>query len=293
MAGRRAPKIEASARRVVAEAERVRLAFSLDAGTFTIEDPAGQWPALENATSTVQLEDGAKVSSASGPWKVAQDPRWLEDAHGSGTRVELTSEVDEGMRMHIELCAYDEHSLVLLRLGVENVGRETQRVRALMPFAYHGARASAVLRPPASCWRWYRHGWQSWTPSLALTAAQRDIEVRPPVSAPAPLGQRRGELASEEVAVLLDDESGRSLLAGFVSARQQWTQIQLDAAKRSLRAVGFADGVPVAPGETMRSERLLLEFADRPEAALGRYADVVAREMGARVPPASPVGWCS
>jgi alpha-galactosidase len=293
MAGKRAPKIEVSAGRVVVDAERVRVVFSLDAGTFTIEDPAGQWSALENATATVQLNDRAEVSSASGAWTLAQEPRRFEDAHGGGTRVQLTSDARDGLRLHIELCAYDERSLVLLRVGVENGGSETQHVRALSPLEYHGARASAALRPPASRWRWFRHGWQSWTPSLALTAAQRDIEVRPPVSAPAPLGQRRGELASDEVAVLLDAQSGRSLLAGFVSARQQWTQVQLDAAKRSLRAVAFADGVPLAPGETMWSERLLLEFADEPEAALQRYADAVACEMGARVPAASPAGWCS
>ncbi len=293
MAGKRAPKIEVSTGRVVVEADRVRLAFSLDAGIFTIEDPSGQWPALENATATVQLDDGAEVSSANGAWTIAQEPRRFEDAHGGGTRVQLTSEARHGLRLHIELCAYDERSLVLLRLGVENSGTETPYIRALSPFDYRGARASAVLRPPASRWHWFRHGWQSWTPSLALTAAQRDIEVRPPVSAPAPPGQRRGELASDEVAVLLDGESGRSLLAGFVSARQQWTQVQLDAPKRSLRAVAFADGVPLVPGETLWSERLLLEFAGEPETALQGYADAVAREMDARVLSASPAGWCS
>ncbi len=293
MVRKRAPKIETSAGRTVVEAERVRLTFSFDGGTFTIEDPAGRWPALENATATVQLDDGADVSSADAPWTIVQEPRRFEDAHGGGTRVQLTSKLRHGLRLHIELCAYDERSLVLLRLGVENSGSETRHIRALAPFVYRGARASAVLRPPASRWRWFRHGWQSWTPSLALTAAQLDIEVRPPVSAPAPPGQRRGELASDEVAVLLDHRSGRSLLAGFVSARQQWTQVQLDAPKRSLRAVAFADGVPLAPGETLWSERLLLEFAGEPEAALRRYADALAREMSARIPSASPAGWCS
>lgn len=293
MVRKRAPKIETSAGRTVVEAERVRLTFSLDGGTFTVEDPVGRWPVLEGVAASAQLDDDSMVSSAGSAWTIAAAAQRFEDAHGAGTRVLLTSEAQRALRLHMELCVYDERSLVLLRLGVENCGRESRRVRTLVPLDYRGASTSAVLRPPAARWRWFRHGWQSWSPSLSISAGQRDIEVRPPVSAPAPLGQRPGELASEEVAVLLNDESGRSLLAGFVSARQQWAQVQLDASRRSLRAAAFADGAPLAPGETMWSERLMLEFADEPEAALQRYADTVAREMGARVPPASPAGWCS
>jgi alpha-galactosidase len=239
------------------------------------------------------LLDGDVISSARAPWATADGPQAFEDAHGAGTRVTLASEPRRDVRLLFDICAYDERPLLLLRLGVENLGHAERRLGSLSPLAYRGERATALLRPPATRWRWFRHGWQSWTPSLSLSAAQQDLDLRPPVSAPAPVAQRRGQLASDEVAVLLDGASGRSMLIGFVSARRQWTQVHFDASRRSLTATAFADHVALAPGETNWSERLLIEFAGQPAAALERYADALAREMSARVPSSSPAGWCS
>ncbi len=289
----RALSIETSGGGIAVEAARVRATFALDDGTFTIEDPAGVWPRLDSVTVGVQLAGGPELSSADVGWTIEEQPVRVENAHGIGTRVSLSSEVEHGLRLRIEMCVFHKRSEVTLRVGVENRGANQRQIAEIVPFSYQGARSSAVLRPPASRWRWYRHGWQSWSPSLSLAAGQRDLELRPPVLVPAPVGLRRGELASNEVAVLLDGESGRSLLVGFVSAWRQWAQVQLNASAHALRAGGFADGVPLDPGQTMWSERLLIEFAGEPETALRRYAEAVAREMGARVPSESPAGWCS
>jgi alpha-galactosidase len=199
--------------------------------------------------------------------------------------------MDGGIRLLAEVCVYGRR-IALLRFGVANAGSDVRRIHTLA-LVHQGRVGAALLRPPAKRWRWFRHGWQSWTPSLSIGVGQRNIEVHPPVHAPIRPGQKRGELASEEVGVLFDTEASRSLLVGFVSARQQWTQVQVDASKRALRAIAVADGVPLLPGETMWSERLLIEFSDEPEPALQRYAEAMAREMGARMPESIPTGWCS
>jgi len=285
--------IETSGDAIVVMAEQARVVAQLDRGTFRVEDPSGVWPAMEDCAAALEVAGGEVISSQHTPWKVVDGPRAFEDAHGRGVRARLASEVVQGVRLLLELSAYDAHPFVALRFGAESVGPAALRIASLSPLRFSGVRQSAVLRPPSSRWRWFRHGWQSWTPTLSLSAAQQDLEVRPPVNAPAALLQRRGELASEEVAVLLDQQSGRSLLLGFVSARQQWTQVQLDASRRSLTAKAFRDDGALAPGETIWSERLIVDFAGDARTSLERYANALAREMGARAPRSSPDGWCS
>jgi len=248
---------------------------------------------LRNACARVELEDGRAISTAGRPWEVAERPRRFEDRHGRGVRAVVRPAADGRPRLSLELCVYDEQPFVAFRLGIENLGRETSRLKSLSPVATSGQEGCLTLSAPANRWRWFRHGWQSWTPALSLSAAQQDIDVRPPVEAPAPPPEGRGVLASEEVAALLDPETGRTLVLGFVTARRQWTQVRLHAGRRAIEAVAFADGAALRPGETVWSERLLVEVADDAAEAFDRYAAALAREMGARAPAAAPAGWCS
>lgn len=284
---------EADAERVVLSGRGIEVAVRLVDGTLGVRDPRSRWAPLREAFARVEFEDGSVVSTAGRAWSLDGAPRRFQDAHGRGERVVLASDAD-GVTLHVELCVYDEQSFALLRLGVENNSRTHRRVRSLTPLATAGeADGGLALAAPAPRWRWYRHGWQSWTPSLSLSVGQQDIDVRPPVSAPVAPQRGKGVFASEEVAVLLDPATGRSVVLGFVTAHRQWTQVRLRARERAIDATAFVDGATLRPGETMWSERLLVELTDGAQEALGRYAEALGREMGARVPAAPPVGWCS
>ena len=271
----------------------LQLECSLAEGTLSVSDAATGWRPLPCAFAAVELEDGRIVSTAGRPWSPERAPERFEDVHGRGVRATLASRT-QALRLRLELSLYDERPVGLFRLGLEHDGPAPLAVRRLTPLAAMRAVGGGLaLSAPPPRWRFFRHGWQSWTPSLSLSAAQQDIDVRPPKLAPAAVPRGRGAFASEEVAALLDPTSGGSLLLGFVSAHRQWTQVRLAAGQRSLEASAFAGGAPLAPGETLWSERLLLDLSAGGPAAFGRYAEALGREMGARVPSEPPAGWCS
>jgi alpha-galactosidase len=194
------------------------------------------------------------------------------------------------LELLLEACIYDSHAFLLLRCGIRNGGAAEQRVAALVPLA-SGQRGLRLERARQRS-RFYRHGWQSWTPSLALSLHQRDIDATPPMHAPAAPPRDRGSFASEEVGVLFDTTSRQAFLTGFVTAHRDWTQVRLAAGSGAIEAVSVLDHKRLREGETLWSERLLVDLSDG-DAMLGAYAEALAREMEARVPAPAPSGWCS
>jgi alpha-galactosidase len=95
------------------------------------------------------------------------------------------------------------------------------------------------------------------------------------------------------VGALVDPTTNTSVLAGFISAADQFSQVWFDRDASTLTAASYADGVTVAPGERLASERLLVDPVSNPHAGLAGYGDAIAAEMQA-VPWSRPVaGWCS
>ncbi len=87
--------------------------------------------------------------------------------------------------------------------------------------------------------------------------------------------------------------SAAAILAGFTSTADQFSQVWLDRDPGALTAASYADGIPLAPGQRLSSETLLIEPCTEPLAAMKRYAHTMAAEMEA-VPWQHPVsGWCS
>ncbi|TAK67117.1 MAG: alpha-galactosidase, partial [Dehalococcoidia bacterium] len=87
--------------------------------------------------------------------------------------------------------------------------------------------------------------------------------------------------------------SHRSLLAGVVTARDFTSQVFVDAPAQAMDVRCLADGVAVATGETLWSERVAVDVVGHPNEQLERYGDALGREMGARAPREAPAGWCS
>jgi alpha-galactosidase len=128
---------------------------------------------------------------------------------------------------------------------------------------------------------------------MSFGGADHDLRSAPPVLAPEAPSPERGEISSDDVAVLFDPVSGHSMLAGAVTARDFLTQTLVDAPARSLRVRCLADGVPLAPGETAWSECVTVDVVGGPIEQLARYGGALGRLMHARVPAQTPAGWCS
>ncbi len=223
------------------------------------------------------------------------DVQPYEDAIGRGRRLTLVaSQARRGVTLRREVVVYDAHPFCVTRVGVTSRGERPLALAALHAFATPDeGRGRLQFASSAADLRIYRNGWQSWAPTMSFGGAGRDVRSAPTQLSPEPPQSEAGRFASDDVGVLYDPATQRSLLVGAVTARDFITQIFIDAPAKALDARCLTDGITVAPGETVWSERLLIDVIGRPNAQLERYGDALGREMRARVPTKTPSGWCS
>jgi alpha-galactosidase len=158
------------------------------------------------------------------------------------------------------------------------------------------------LGGPPEEWSAYQHGWGSWTPVFArhldesLYTEPGTLEYQrthQPHLGPAD----DGVISSEWVTVVAhrsQEVSGHgALLAGFVTAKDQLGELRLRTDEAELTARCHFDGALLRPGDTVRSETLVLQVGADPLALLEWWAEETGRAMGARVPERPPTGWCS
>ena len=218
-----------------------------------------------------------------------------EDAIGKGRRLTLVASLARrGVTLRRELVVYDAHPFCVTRVGITNSSNRPLPIAALHAFTTPGAgRGRLQFASGAADLRVYRNGWQSWAPTMSFGGADRDVRSAPPQLSPEQPQAEAGRFASDDVGVLYDPAAKRSLLVGAVTARDFITQIFVDAPAKALDARCLTDGISVTPGETVWSERLLIDVTGHPNAQLERYGDALGREMHARVPAKTPAGWCS
>lgn len=218
-----------------------------------------------------------------------------------------------------------------LRLEVQNIGNHVVCLDELHVLDVDAQRGGAVgWREAPSNWRFYQNGWQSWAPTFARHVAD-GIWVNPNTDdyrakhLPHDLPAGGKTLSSEWFTVLLPAGQGRSsspdegavapsppsLLLGFLTAADQLGEVRLqvsdpasgDLQFQMLRAISYADGIPLAPGDKLTSETLLVTAAEEPLPLLDLYATRLGETMQARTvpllreaaagPPTVPTGWCT
>jgi alpha-galactosidase len=269
----------------------LRVETRQDDGSISPVALDGAFRPTERALAYVSPSDGGTLAFG----RTDYDVQLHADSLGEGRRLTLTShDARRGVVLRREVVVYDEHPYCVTRVGVTNERAEPLRVAAFHVFATPSegrGRLRLQSKPPE--WRVYRHGWQSWAPTLSLGGAHLDVQSAPPVLSPEPPQREPGRFASDDVGLLYDPASGRSLLAGAVTARDFISQVFVDAPAQAIDARCLADGIAVAPGETLWSERVAVDLVGHPNEQLERYGDALAREMGARAPKPAPAGWCS
>ncbi|MEW6231694.1 MAG: alpha-galactosidase [Chloroflexota bacterium] len=212
---------------------------------------------------------------------------------------ELVVQNEDGelvLRWHVEL-----KDPLIFWLEAKNRGAKTVQIDQLGPLIVEGAPESALgLRGQITGWSFYQNGWQSWSPVFVrhlgdgLYVESGSADYRSKHLPHGPLGEG---FASEWFTVIASNEGGPALLAGFVSMADQLAEIRLGVDPQSnslnLQALCHADGVKLAPGETMQSERLAVKAGKSPHALLESYAGLVQGIMDARAVCQVPTGWCT
>src|SRR3990170_1360511 len=267
----------------VLENGRVRLALRLAEGTFSL-GPAHGDAVIPSAWTEAVLRDGTAIASRGAGLEVAGE-RAVEDAQGRGRALTLRRRAAHGEPvLALDVTLYEEQPFVALQSHLTNATGTPLTVQA-----FHVLRTGRVATGDG--WRFYRHGWQSWSPTLTLSTDEPDIPAFPPLVDPE-TRPHEGRLVSELVSCLHHGPSAQTITAGFLTAADQLSQVWLDS-DGGLSATSYADGIELAPGDTLPSERGVIDITTDPHTALERYGDALAREMGAISWPDITTGWCS
>lgn len=263
----------------------VRLTVQPDVGTISLERAGGGEKAV--ASSDVRFANGDSLSTLEAGFDV-HGVKDVDDAQERGQALVLARRATEGdPELTLTVSLYEEHPFAALRCTLSNTTDAPIHVDA-----FDVLRTASLLAPEArEPWRFYRHGWQSWSPTLTLPTADGDLRPLSPIIDPATRPNGEGDLVSELVTSLAGPD-GQAITAGFVSTADQLSQVWLDG-EGALTATSYADGIVVAPGQTLSSERVVVDITSDALAALPRYAEALGREMGAVPWPHVPTGWCS
>ena len=268
---------------------RVTVRLHPEKGVFDAVDGDGQ-VALTEAAFGALLDDGSALSSRGRAFRVMGEPQRVNDGVGSGSAMSSRVDFDEGLFLVFSATAYDGEPTVVLRCELHNGISKAVRITRFE--VIEGARVN-LTSPPAT-WRFYKHGWQSWSPTLVLDCSGEDIPMAAPVIAPGRHPEaREGRFVSDMMTAVFSSQSGQGVVTGFVTAGEQMSQVWLDREGGTLTAASYADGVTVPPGGRLSSERLLIEPTRAPLEAMERYGDALGRAMGARLSDHVTSGWCS
>jgi alpha-galactosidase len=179
------------------------------------------------------------------------------------------------------------------RLEVRNRGAHTVNLERLSVLACEGDVHLGAVSELA----WLQHGWQSWSPVRvrALDAPDDSYDDDDYAEKHWPHGKPRAGEATSEWFTVLGHLDARALLLGFVTATDQLAEIRLTTAGEeisSLRAICYADGIQLAAGATLCSEKLWLAFGES-RALVEQYAARLGAEMKARTRLRPLSGWCT
>jgi alpha-galactosidase len=197
-------------------------------------------------------------------------------------------------------------NLILMRVGSESIYDRTLWRRFTMPVRRPLVESDVgILRlhPDQRDLGFYSTGWQSWTFSGTLGSDERMHRGRlGPLHNPmevnhgSHLPRQRGSFTSDMFGVIGDRHHRIGLLAGFLSQREAFGEVDvhLDASIPYLCLWTNGDGMQLKPGRSFCTDWACLQFVDLDdEVPLGPYLDAVAKENNARRTSASPFGWCS
>ncbi len=268
----------------------LRVETRQDDGGISLVGLEGAFRPTERAIAGVQPRDALAIDFG----RCDYDLRPYEDALGRGRALTLISRTPRrGVTLRREIVVYDALPFCVTRVGVTCEAATPLPLDAIHVFETSEGRGRLQFDSKHADWRIYRHGWQSWSPTMSLGGGALDLRSAPPVLAPEPPEDAPGRFQPDDVGVLYDPSSGRSLLVGAVTARDFVAQIAVDAPGRRIDARCLTDGIGVAPGETLWSERMAIDVVGTPNDQLARYGEALGTLMGARLPQRTPSGWCS
>lgn len=223
---------------------------------------------------------------------------------GTDTILTVKNRFNENFLVTQEFKFSSERNSFYVRAGLTNpVSGAPVEVVSLNPLSIGGGGGLRLGHSPKS-WSVYNLGFQSWTPAEAVPACGRQSRPNfkiPQVVAHNPLRyppREKGRHLCDWLAAIKSLDTSDSLLCGFVTMKDMLSHIYLEVDPKREKFVRLnahcgGDKVELKPAQSMNSEWLFVLLTRDPLRGMDEYADAVKREMKARIPSETPVGWCS
>lgn len=223
----------------------------------------------------------------------------FEDAHGQGREMRLSSNPSTADPFHMTWIwrFYEERPFVLVRMEAVNTGERTLSVHemTLLDCGHHGqgfVHTGKTSDAPA----FFKTGWHDWVYSGLRKPSEWDVTtllghfVGKMLFNPAiPISKKRGDFWGDGWGLLAGQE--HAVVCGLVSTADQFGVLHAICRPQAscLSLSAQTDGIPLEPGETLRSEWGYLQFVDLPcFDPAGEYVAAVARQMHPRIPAGHP-----
>ena len=260
----------------------------LNKGTYDIHSATPAIPTITNAAATVILRGGPTFSTRGEDLEFVGTTD-VSDVHGKGVSLLLTREAAETEpELHIVITLYERQPFVIVHTEIQNPASSPLRVQEFRPLD------GATLETETKALRFYKHGWQSWSPTVVLDCSGTDVVTAPPVIGPGTQPEsREGRFTSDLVTAIVDPSTNHGAVVGFTSNTDQFSHVWFDWNTSSLSAASYADGIEVRQRGVLSSEPLYVELTGDPVHSLATFGDALATEMDAHPPAAVPSGWCS
>jgi len=219
---------------------------------------------------------------------------------GPGLRMTLAGGDGLPLRLVWELCLVGGEDCAV-RLLVLNTGPVSLKLFEVIPVSYRGADPGLAMGAGYSSWRFYRTGYQSWSPAGSVSIMGREckpgffLPARSSVNPRTPYSKKPGEKVADWMAQVVEPNLSLSALLGFVTSASMNGRVEFEVRYdrfRRLEAVCDCEGRLLDPGEELSSEWCVASLSSDPLWQQARFFDMWGRAMKARKsPPRS--GWCS
>lgn len=283
--------------------------FDLATGKYSVLLRDGKGSSIRNAFSCVVLTEGERVQTSDKWVQRSWEQIVGSDKENPKIGLEVTCKGVDNKRLgnstivfSVELFA--RTPIILLRLQFTNDTGKPVRVKELQPLVIEGGvGGSFSLGSSIKNWRFLKNGYQTSSPcySLSLTEFDKTCSVeffRTNYNPRSKLNPAKGEFDSEWMTAFRDNGTGNCAVIGFATMKASMCQIDFKVDKKEetiegLWARSVLDDITCSIGETVRSEKLLIDMSGQVSDELDRYADEVASEMNAVTWKQVPTGWCS
>jgi alpha-galactosidase len=284
--------------------------FDLASGRFSISLNKRKDVSINNASARIILGEDKKIGT-SDKWRERNWERSVEKKEGEGYRVSLRvthrgspyTELKNSLLV-LSIDFFAETPAILIRLELLNDCAEPLVIKEFQPLVVEDGEGGAfTLGSSTKNWRFLKHGYQTSSPcySLSLTELDKTCSVelfRNNYNPRSKYNPVKGEYDSEWMTAFKDNSSGNGAVIGFVTMKDQMSQVDFKLDEKGDGISGLwtrsvSDNIVCDSGESISSEKLLLDISSPVQEGLDLYADRVASEM-ATVPWTKILtGWCS